>query len=199
MATVPIGVSRATGHDGHDHENTSKETLMAAPPVRQRLPHSRLYPLLHPLHALLLAFPIALFSSALASDITYLNSAEIQWTNFSQWLLAGGCLMGGFALLWAIVLAVTARGVERDGIERGGVERSRSGRGRAVLYLVLLAVMWIAGLVNSFQHSRDGWSSVETTGLVLSIISTLAALAAGWVGYSSLRAERAYLAEGEGL
>lgn len=162
---------------------------MAAPPVRQRLPHSRLYPLLHPLHALLLAFPIALFSSALASDITYLNTAEIQWTNFSQWLLAGGCLMGGFALLWAIVLAVTARGVERNG----------SGRGRAVLYLVLLAVMWIAGLLNSFQHSRDGWSSVETTGLVLSIISTLAALAAGWVGYSSLRAERAYLAEGEGL
>lgn len=170
MATVPFGESRATGDDGNDHENASKEKVMAAPPVRQRL----LHPLLHPLHALLLAFPIALFSSALASDITYLNSAEIQWTNFSQWLLAGGCLMGGLALLWAIVLAVTVRG---------------SGRGRAVLYLVLLVVMWIAGLLNSFQHSRDGWSSVETTGLVLSILSTLAALAAGWVGYSSLRVE----------
>src|SRR5690606_16367776 len=46
---------------------------MAAPPVRQRAT----YPLLHPLHAILLAFPIALFSAALATDITYLNSAEI--------------------------------------------------------------------------------------------------------------------------
>ena len=141
---------------------------MAAPTVRQRLS----YPLLHPLHAILLAFPIALFSSALATDITYLNSAEIQWTNFSQWLLAGGCLMGGLALVWAIVLVATTRG---------------GGRTQAVLYLALLAVMWIAGLFNSFHHSHDGWTSVGTTGLVLSIISTVLALAAGWVGYSSFR------------
>lgn len=139
---------------------------MAAPPVRQRAT----YPLLHPLHAILLAFPIALFSAALATDITYLNSAEIQWTNFSQWLIAGGCLMGGLALLWAIVLAA------RTG-----------GAGRAVLYLLLLAAMFAAGLVNSFQHSRDGWSSVETTGLALSALSALLALAAGWVGFSGAR------------
>jgi uncharacterized membrane protein len=37
-----------------------------------------------PLHALLLAFPVALFASALLSDITYLKSAEIQWSNFSR-------------------------------------------------------------------------------------------------------------------
>lgn len=150
---------------------------MPAPSVRQAL----MQPLLHPLHAILLAFPIALFSGALASDITYLNSPQIQWTNFSQWLLAGGCLMGGLALLWAIVLAVTLRG---------------AGRGRAVLYLLLLAGMWIAGLLNSFQHSRDGWSSVETTGLVLSVLSTLLALAAGWVGYSGFRTARDWHADG---
>lgn len=41
----------------------------------------------HPLHAILLAFPIALFASALLSDIIYLKSAEMQWSNFSAWLI----------------------------------------------------------------------------------------------------------------
>lgn len=140
--------------------------------------------LLHPLHAILLAFPIALFSSALATDITYLNTAEIQWTNFSQWLLAGGCLMGGLALLWAILLVVRAG-------------EGRFSRTRAGVYLLLLGIMWVSGLVNSFQHSRDGWSSVETTGLLLSILSTLTALAAGWVGYSGFQGEGPWRAEGE--
>ncbi|MFN3537755.1 MAG: DUF2231 domain-containing protein, partial [Brevundimonas sp.] len=41
--------------------------------------------MLHPLHAILLAFPIALFSFAVATDIAYLNTAEMQWSNFSAW------------------------------------------------------------------------------------------------------------------
>lgn len=130
-------------------------------------------PFLHPLHAILMAFPIALFAGALASDITYLNTAVIQWSNFSAWLIAGALLFGGLALAWAIVLVFT--------------HRAAGLRGRAVLFLVLLAVMWIAGLINAFQHSRDAWSSVGTTGLVLSIVSTVLALVAGWIGYSAAR------------
>lgn len=162
---------------------------MPAPSARPTTLYPPLRPLLHPLHAILLAFPIALFSGALASDITYLNSAQIQWTNFSQWLLAGGCLMGGLALLWALVLVAQAGRAAEGEAGREAPVRGGAGRGRALLYLLLLAVMFIAGLVNSFHHSRDGWSSVETMGVVLSLVSAVAALAAGWVGYSSLRAE----------
>ena len=43
----------------------------------------------NPLHAILLAFPVALYPAALLTDITYLNTAEIQWSNFSSWLIAG--------------------------------------------------------------------------------------------------------------
>lgn len=128
-------------------------------------------PFLHPLHAILLAFPIALFAGALASDITYLNTAVIQWSNFSSWLITGALLFGGLALAWAIVLVF--------------IYRAAGLRGRAVIFLVLLAVMWVAGLINAFQHSRDAWSSVGTTGLVLSIVSTVLALATGWIGYSA--------------
>lgn len=133
-------------------------------------------PPLHPLHAILLGFPIALFAGGLASDITYLNSAEIQWTNFAQWLIAGALFFGGIVLLFAIVRLIRAR--------RHGA------RGRAGIYLILLAAMWVLGLINAFQHSRDGWSSVGTLGLVLSIVTTLLALAAGWVGYAAGAADR---------
>lgn len=130
--------------------------------------------LLHPVHAILFAFPLALFSSGLASDIAYLKSATVQWSNFSAWLIAGGCFFGGLVLAWAIV---------------GSIFPGRATRARALIYLVAVAVMWGAGLINAFQHSHDGWSSVGSTGLTLSIVSTLAALFAAVVGYSSQRVE----------
>ncbi|TZG27631.1 DUF2231 domain-containing protein [Sphingomonas montanisoli] len=139
--------------------------MTATPPGTQ--------PLLHPLHGLLLAFPIALFPSALFADITYLNTAEVQWTNFAAWLNAGALLVGGFAVLWSVVDAIR--------LSRTAVAK------RGLLLFVLLAVMWIVGLINAFQHSRDGWSSVETTGLILSIVSAVLALGAGWIAFSRRR------------
>ncbi|MEC3910359.1 DUF2231 domain-containing protein [Sphingobium sp. CR2-8] len=135
----------------------------------------RVRPLLQPLHGLLLAWPVALFPAALLSDITYLNSAEIQWTNFSAWLITGGLLGGGIVLLWVFIGLVRAKATMRS---------------RSAIYLLLLALMWISGLINAFQHSRDGWSSVGTTGLILSILSSLFALAAGWVAYAGYREDR---------
>ena len=131
---------------------------------------------LHPLHAILLAFPVALFTGALLSDITYLNSAEIQWTNFSAWLITGALLFGAPLLPWSLLPFLRRRRAAR--------------RGRALLYPVLVWLMWIVGLLNAFQHGRDGWSSVGTTGLVLSILSTLAALLAGWIAYGAGRSGR---------
>jgi len=51
----------------------------------------------NPLHAILLCFPIALFTSALISDIAYLRTAEMQWSNFSAWLIVGALVFGGVA------------------------------------------------------------------------------------------------------
>ncbi len=126
---------------------------------------------LHPLHALLLAFPVALFPAALLADLTYLDSAEMQWSNFAAWLIAGGVLFCGLACAWSLArLAIR-----------------RPGGGWLAL---ILALLFAAGLINSFQHSHDGWTSVGTMGLVLSVISAALALAAGWIGYSAPREAR---------
>ncbi|WP_447752170.1 DUF2231 domain-containing protein [Sphingopyxis fribergensis] len=130
----------------------------------------------HPLHALLLAFPVALFSSALLSDITYLKSAEVQWSNFASWMITGALVFGAPVLLWA------ALSLFRD--------RRDTSRTRSLVYFLLVLVMWIAGLINAFKHSQDAWSSVGSAGLLLSIVSTLAALAAGWILHSGGRIDR---------
>lgn len=124
----------------------------------------------HPLHAILLGFPISLFTATVATDITYLNTAEIQWSNFSAWLNVGGLVFGGIVGAWAVADLVLA-------FRRGAA-------GRTLAYVIALALAWIIGLLNAFKHSQDGWSSVGTFGLTLSILSALLALAAGWIAYS---------------
>jgi uncharacterized membrane protein len=119
---------------------------------------------------MLLAFPLVHFTSGLASDIAYLKSAVIHWTNFSSWLIASGCFFGGLVLAWALLVAVFP---------------GRTTRSRALAYLVAVAVMWTAGMINAFHHSHDGWSSVGTAGVILSVISTLAAFVAAGIGFSA--------------
>ncbi|WP_192649063.1 DUF2231 domain-containing protein [Sphingopyxis sp. OAS728] len=128
----------------------------------------------HPLHGLLLAFPVALFTTALLSDITYLKSAEIQWSNFAAWAITGALVVGAPVLLWAALSLFRHR---RDTL-----------RTSALVYFLLILVMWIAGLINAFKHSQDAWSSVGTTGVALSIVSSVAALIAGWIAYGGRNA-----------
>lgn len=131
---------------------------------------------IHPVHALVLAFPIALFSSGLLADIAYLRTAEIQWTNFAAWLNAGALVFGGLVAAWALITLV--------------LNLKAASKARRILYFFVLAAMWVLGLVNAFKHSQDGWSSVGTLGLILSILCTLLALIAGFIAYSGLGTRR---------
>lgn len=125
---------------------------------------------LHPLHAVLLAGTIPLFLAAMLSDIAYARSYQIQWNNFASWLLAGGLVFGGLALLWAIV----------------DVFRAGDDRMRALVYLLLLLVTWILGFIGALIHAKDAWASMPE-GLILSVIVTVLACAATWVGFARLR------------
>lgn len=125
---------------------------------------------MHPLHAIFLAFPFPLFFSALLSDLAYWFSYHVQWINFAAWLIAGGLLVGTFALVWALVDFLRYR-------------RRTSG---PTGYFFLLLVAWVLALINSFVHAKDAWATMPE-GLWLSAIVSLLALAASWIGYSGLR------------
>lgn len=123
-----------------------------------------------PLHATLLAGSVPLFLGALLSDIAYGQTYQIQWANFASWLIAGALVFSGFALLFALV----------------NLLRARHKAGRPTVYFLLLLAAWVVGLVNAFQHAKDAYAMMPT-GLVLSAIVTLLAVAATWTGLTNLR------------
>jgi uncharacterized membrane protein len=109
---------------------------------------------------------------ALVSDLAYWGTFHVQWANFSAWLIAGGLLVGAFAVLWALI-----------DLLRGGTAR----KGRPAIYFVVLAAMWGLGFVNALVHAKDAWATMPE-GLYLSAITSLLALVASWIGYSGFQA-----------
>ncbi|GGE05697.1 membrane protein [Tsuneonella deserti] len=122
-----------------------------------------------PIHAMLVPFPIVCFVAALLTDIAYANSANIQWTNFSQWLLAFGTLFAGIAAVFGMIdFFFGTRGRDRPTI--------------GWIHMIANLVLFVVALFNNFVHARDGWTSVVPTGLTLSIITVLLLLVSGHLG-----------------
>ena len=124
-------------------------------------PHVRTFP---PLHAVLLGGATTLFLGALLSDIAYARTFEIQWNNFASWLIAGGLVIAGAALVCAVI----------------GLLPSRRTR-QSLLHAVVLLATWVLGFFNALWHARDAWASMPA-GLVLSVIVLVLACVATWLG-----------------
>jgi uncharacterized membrane protein len=126
---------------------------------------------LHPLLAILLAFPLPLFLGALLSDLAYSATFHIQWANFASWLIAGGLVGGGLVALWALVDLFRV------------APRHRKWQGA---WFVVLLAMFVVGFVNALVHAKDAWAAMPA-GLWLSAVTLLLALGAAWMGYSRFR------------
>jgi uncharacterized membrane protein len=121
-----------------------------------------------PIHAMLVPFPIVCFTGALLSDITYSNSPQVQWANFSQWLLAVGLIVGVLAAIFGLIDFLAA-----------GRTRPRIGW----FHLIGNAIVLLLALINNFVHSRDGWTGVVPTGLTLSVVTFVLMLVTGFLGW----------------
>jgi uncharacterized membrane protein len=120
--------------------------------------------------AFLLAAMVPPFLGAALSDYAYTASNEVQWINFASWLIVGGLVFGGIALACALV-------------ELAGNRRA----GRIAIRVLLLLATWVLGFVNALVHARDAWASMPA-GFVLSVVVTVLACVAAWLGFSRLRA-----------
>jgi uncharacterized membrane protein len=126
--------------------------------------HSREARLWHP-H--LIAGGATLLIGALASDIFYSQTADMQWANFSVWLITAGLIMAllaGLALLLDLALG-------------------RAGK-MSWVHLGALAGAALLSLLNVFIHSRDAWTSVVPQGLILSVVVAVCLTIIGWRGWS---------------
>jgi uncharacterized membrane protein len=124
----------------------------------------------HPIHAMLVPFPIASFSLALIADIAYWQTSNLFWKHGAEWLLLAGLVFGAFAALAGVVDVVSRREV------------------RALPPILPHAIGNLAVLllatINSFIHARDGWSGVVPWGLTLSAVTVLVMIVTAWLGGS---------------
>lgn len=124
----------------------------------------------HPIHPMLVPFPITCFIGALVTDIAYARTYDMQWATFSVWLLAAGLV---FAFL-AVIAGMT---------DFVGSRRIRSITA-AWVHGIGNGVASILAIVNVFVHSRDGYTAVVPTGLTLSILTVVLMAVSGWLGAS---------------
>lgn len=125
-----------------------------------------------PLHVLLSPYATTCFVGALLTDITYSRTANMQWSNFSAWLLLAGLVFCGLSLLFAI-------------IGYFGDRRAAAG-GNAALgaaHGIISLSIFIVQLFNSFIHAHDAWTSVVPTGLTLSVIAVILLAINGYLGW----------------
>lgn len=108
----------------------------------------------------------SLLIAALFTDAMYSGNALMQWANFSAWLITGGLAL---ALIAAVVLLVE-------------VLLGRAGPIRWVNF-ALLGIAALLSIVNAFVHTRDAWTSVVPTGIVLSAIVAVLLVVAGLRGW----------------
>lgn len=130
--------------------------------------HHSARPATYPLHVILSAYPIACFTGAFLTDWAYATTYEMQWANFSVWLITAGLVMGVLAGIAGIVDFTSSR---RMRTRRTGWPHSL---GNA---LVMLLSLW-----NVFVHSRDAYTSVVPTGITLSAIVAILVLVTSWLG-----------------
>jgi uncharacterized membrane protein len=119
---------------------------------------------------MLVPIPIVCFIGALITDITYFATVEMMWADFSAWLLVVGFIFG--------VLAAIAGLTDFLG--------NRLIRAQLPAWPHMLGniVVLILAFFNVLIHTRDAWTSVVPTGIILSIATVLILPVTGWLGWA---------------
>lgn len=122
----------------------------------------------HPLHPMLIVFPLGLLATAVAFDIVGLVSGNGEWFNISFWMIAAGVIGAVVAALpgavdWLAIPANTR--AKQIGLWHGA--------GNLVVAL-LFAISWFIRDGNNNQPSAAA--------LALSFIAVVLAVITGWLG-----------------
>jgi uncharacterized membrane protein len=119
-----------------------------------------------PLHTMPAWFSVAYFAGALVTDLVYWQIPDVLWERFSIWLITAGLILSGLAAVAYVIDLAGGRQIDRPAWPR----------------LVGYAVAVLLSLLNAFVHSRDAYTAVVPTGLMLSGLVIVVLLLASWVG-----------------
>src|SRR3954463_5909734 len=123
----------------------------------------------HPVHQMLIVFPLGLLGSSILFDIAYLVSRNGRWGDIAHRLIAGGIISGLVAAVFGLIdwLAIPAgTRAKRIGLLHGV--------GNVVVVLMFALVWWMRG------NTAD---ATPTTNLfLLELLALMVGSMAGWLG-----------------
>ncbi len=122
----------------------------------------------HPLHPLMVTFPIAFLSGAFGADLGYLLTQDVFWARAAIWLIGAGFVTG---------LAAAASGM-LDFLKINRVKRHRAGW----IHMIGNIAMMGLTLINWLLRLNSGESAILPVGIIISaIVASLIAIT-GWYG-----------------
>lgn len=124
----------------------------------------------HPLHPMVIPFPIAFFVSAFVTDLAYLGTADGGWATASIWLLGAGLAMAALAALLGLTDFLGEPRIRA--IPHAWYHMI----GNIIAVLIELVNFWL-------RWSGDPAAAIAPTGAVLSGAVVLLLLFNGWMGW----------------
>jgi uncharacterized membrane protein len=144
--------------------------------TRTRNPRSTAQIAGHPLHPMLIPFPVAFLVSTLVCDLLFWNTGNTAWSTASLYLLGAALIMAGLAALAGLT----------DFLGDAGI-RSLSAAWHHMLgnIVVVLLSLW-----NWYRRYEVGDAAVLPIGLLTSLVVVLLLLYTGWRGWEMVYRHR---------
>jgi uncharacterized membrane protein len=135
----------------------------------------------HPIHPMLIPFPIAFFAATLVCDLVFWRTANTVWATAALWLLGAGLVMAALAAVAGLIDLLGDRQIRalNDAWWHAG--------GNVVVVLIEL-YSWYA-------RYTQGTGAVVPKGLILSLIAVGILLFTGWKGWEMVYRHRVAVAD----
>lgn len=130
----------------------------------------------HPIHPMLIPFPIAFFVSTFVADLVFLRTGETGWATAATYLLAAGLVMAALAAVAGV-------------IDFLGDNRIRK-LGDAWMHMVGNVIAVLLEAVNLYLRYTGGSDAVAPAGVVLSGVVVAILLFTGWKGWEMVYRHR---------
>jgi uncharacterized membrane protein len=122
----------------------------------------------HPVHPMLIVFPLGLLATSVIFDIITLSTSNSQWSSMAWYMIGAGVIGGLLAAVFGLIdwFAIPANTRAKSvGLWHGGLN-------------VLVVVLFIG----SFLLRRPDPANPSGTALALSFVAVVIALVGGWLG-----------------